>query len=252
MNKTDITNYLSNIKFFANHSYEEIDVTTSTNDDLKLDWDKSFFVPKILVTKHQTAGRGQYNRKWESDYGKSLLFSFSEKIYIEDFPLSLRAGISVVAGLSNLMKSSKIWLKWPNDIYYERRKLGGILVECCTKSKENSYYIVGIGLNISQQAFVESACLDEIQPSINKQRLLISILESWSNSFNKNSSKLKEIWTSYAGIFWKKKFLLKQNNLQAITVIPKYLHSDGKLNVSDLSSKKEFNLVSEKITPIFD
>jgi BirA family biotin operon repressor/biotin-[acetyl-CoA-carboxylase] ligase len=97
----------------------------------------------LLVAEHQTAGRGRLGRVWQSQAGDSLTFSMS-------LPLAPTAwsGLSLAVGLS-LAESlhPHVGLKWPNDLWFQDRKLGGILVEAASKGAR-SQVVVGVGINI--------------------------------------------------------------------------------------------------------
>lgn len=104
----------------------------------------------IVVTDHQTAGRGRAGRTWFSqpELG-SLAFSIilRPKIPPEELGLlCLGAGVAVSLALSQRRAANK--LKWPNDITTRGRKLGGILCESEISGGRVSFAVVGIGLNM--------------------------------------------------------------------------------------------------------
>jgi BirA family transcriptional regulator, biotin operon repressor / biotin---[acetyl-CoA-carboxylase] ligase len=93
-------------------------------------------VGSIVVTDHQTAGRGRLERRWESPPGTSLLVSF----VLEPNPvLSLAAGVAAAEACG-----PDVRLKWPNDLLLQGKKLGGILVETTPDRA-----ICGIGINLT-------------------------------------------------------------------------------------------------------
>jgi BirA family biotin operon repressor/biotin-[acetyl-CoA-carboxylase] ligase len=104
----------------------------------------------VLVTEHQTAGRGRLDRVWETPARSSLTFSV---LLRPDLPagdwtwLPLLAGYAVQAALAD--RIPEIALKWPNDVLVEERKLAGILVERI-ESPTGPAAVVGIGINVSQ------------------------------------------------------------------------------------------------------
>jgi len=106
----------------------------------------------------QTSGRGQKGTVWESNRGENLLFSFlihSEKIPIEkQFLLSEIVSI----GICNALKHSglDVKIKWANDIFYQNKKLSGILIETIIVGEKMKYAIVGVGLNVNQIEFSEN------------------------------------------------------------------------------------------------
>lgn len=93
-------------------------------------------VGSIVVTDHQTAGRGRHERRWEAPPGTALLVSFV---------LAPRALLSLAAGVAAAEACGpEVRLKWPNDLLLEGRKLGGILVEATPQKA-----VVGIGINLA-------------------------------------------------------------------------------------------------------
>ena len=105
----------------------------------------------VCAAEHQTAGRGRRGRQWVSPYGHNLYFSVLWR-YAEDPSglngLSLAIGVAVMRSLKQLGLES-LGLKWPNDIYYQQRKLGGILLEVSGESSGPCHVVVGLGLNLA-------------------------------------------------------------------------------------------------------
>lgn len=97
----------------------------------------------LVVTKQQTAGRGQRHKSWQSDAQASLTFSFyHQKQTTYASPLWQIVVANVLAGALKGLS-----LKWPNDLIYEGGKCGGILIESEVRG-DNMQVISGIGLNI--------------------------------------------------------------------------------------------------------
>jgi len=115
----------------------------STNTELMRRARAGRHEPTLLVAEQQTAGRGRMGRQWESAPGDSLTFSLGLPLQPVDWSgLSLAVGLSLAESLHPLIR-----LKWPNDLWLDERKLGGILVEAAS-SGGNSFVVVGVGLNI--------------------------------------------------------------------------------------------------------
>lgn len=109
----------------------------------------------IVQTGFQTAGRGQAGNYWESEADKNALFSmalFPQFLApTRQFMLSKAVSLGVVQSLNELKEGFKI--KWPNDIYFENKKLAGILIETAIMGNTLKHAIVGIGLNVNQENF---------------------------------------------------------------------------------------------------
>lgn len=102
--------------------------------------------PLLLVAEHQTAARGRLGREWRTTRGESLTFSLGLPLAPRDWSgLSLVAGVAIAEALH-----PDLGLKWPNDLWWQDRKMGGILVETSGGSEAGAtrYVVVGLGLNI--------------------------------------------------------------------------------------------------------
>jgi BirA family transcriptional regulator, biotin operon repressor / biotin---[acetyl-CoA-carboxylase] ligase len=100
----------------------------------------------VVFTPHQTAGRGQFDRVWHSPPGVlTASFILDDLDPSKQSGLSLAVGLAVIYAIEDLAIACQncLQLKWPNDIWYEQRKLAGIL---CEVSKDR--LIVGIGCNL--------------------------------------------------------------------------------------------------------
>lgn len=108
--------------------------------------------PCLLVAEHQTHGRGRMGRSWHAAPGASLTFSLSLPLAPADWSgLSLVVGCAVADALEPLDGHAdlqpRLQLKWPNDIWLDGRKLGGILIETVPAGAQR-VVVVGVGLNI--------------------------------------------------------------------------------------------------------
>jgi len=104
----------------------------------------------------QTAGKGQRDKSWITEPGQNIIMSLV--IQPQAFPIYRQFELSAVTALacrdlfsSYALSSTKI--KWPNDLYWEDRKAGGILIQNILQGNEWKYAIVGIGMNINQVDF---------------------------------------------------------------------------------------------------
>ena len=111
-------------------------------------------------TDFQTAGRGCGANSWESQAGKNLLFSMlihpSAMKAASQFRISMAAALAVVRAVEELGVEG-LSIKWPNDVYWHDRKLGGILIENSLTAGCVRRSIIGVGLNVNQKQFVSDA-----------------------------------------------------------------------------------------------
>ena len=129
-----------------------IEQTTSTNDDAQ---QQDYHHGDVIWAEYQTKGRGQRGHKWSSVEGKNLTFSLIlEPTFLpvaEQFLLSEIVALALVESLAAYGIGCRI--KWTNDIYFEDRKLVGILIEHHYSSGALARTIVGIGINVNQTVF---------------------------------------------------------------------------------------------------
>jgi BirA family biotin operon repressor/biotin-[acetyl-CoA-carboxylase] ligase len=126
---------------------------------------------RFLYTGFQTAGRGQAGNGWESEEGKNLLCSvlIGNRASDIDHPFYLNVLVSVAVHrviqselcqakpVCTLSGEADLTIKWPNDIYWQDKKVAGILIENAIIGNELKYSIAGIGLNVNQTTFVSNA-----------------------------------------------------------------------------------------------
>ncbi len=114
----------------------------------------------VIYTPCQTAGRGQKGNSWESEDGKNLTFSLLLKhppLKARDqFYLSEASALAVVEALTALAGDG-FTVKWPNDVYWQDKKICGMLLENSLDGSDIATCIVGIGLNVNQECFVSDA-----------------------------------------------------------------------------------------------
>lgn len=113
----------------------------------------------VVVTHEQSAGKGQGTNTWESEPGKNLTFSLLLKPTFlaadKMFLVSKAVSLGMVEFLNSFGK--KFTIKWPNDIYFNDKKIAGILIENQLLGNYFGYSIIGIGLNVNQQKFLSDA-----------------------------------------------------------------------------------------------
>lgn len=128
--------------------------TSSTNDFLKR-MVSTFDSGTLISAYHQTAGRGQKGNIWEADPGKNVTMSLlikKPRVGVkEQFAISEAVSLAIVNALEKYVQGIKI--KWPNDIYHNDSKIGGILIEHSLADGSIDYTIAGVGVNINQQVF---------------------------------------------------------------------------------------------------
>lgn len=134
--------------------------TDSTNRYLQLLAQERTVADETVVwADFQTSGRGQIGNSWESEAGKNLTFSIfffpKELPANQPFVVAEMAALCVKRILDRLTPG--ITVKWPNDVYWNRQKICGILIENQLSAGLISHSIAGIGLNLNQDVFHSNA-----------------------------------------------------------------------------------------------
>ncbi len=105
----------------------------------------------VILAEEQTEGRGRMDRKWLSPSYKNILVSILLKpqIKVEHiYSLTLALAVSGIDAVKNVSGLSAM-IKWPNDIYLNKKKLAGILTEFSVRGKTPAYVILGMGMNVN-------------------------------------------------------------------------------------------------------
>jgi BirA family biotin operon repressor/biotin-[acetyl-CoA-carboxylase] ligase len=159
---------------------EVVAQTDSTNSELMRRARGGLTEPVLLMAERQTAGRGRLGRTWHSgvdDPGASLTFSLGLPLTPATWDgLSLAVGVSLAECLH-----PAIQLKWPNDLWLDNRKLGGILIETASFGEQGAgrYVVIGVGLNIAPRSVIGAstppAWLDEVLPGMDPGQALLQL-----------------------------------------------------------------------------
>ena len=155
----------------------------------------------LCVAEYQTAGRGRRGRQWLSPFAGQIMFSF----YWAFDPKKSIEGLSLVIGLA-IAEVLNVQVKWPNDILFDGRKLGGILVEIANYKNGMLNLVIGVGINVSLPKQTEIsqpyAEVCEIDPDVERQTLLPKLIQhlyTRLNIFEKNgiNAEFQQAWQSY-------------------------------------------------------
>lgn len=113
----------------------------------------------VIYTDFQSAGKGQPGNAWESSKGMNLLFSVMLhpiQVHMDElFLISQLVSVAIKNALDEY--TTNITIKWPNDIYWNDKKLAGILIENSLQGNKIMSVVIGIGLNVNQKLFLSNA-----------------------------------------------------------------------------------------------
>lgn len=110
----------------------------------------------LVITDHQTAGKGQRGNTWEAEPGKNLTFSLILKPAFLAVNKQFFLNIVICLALKDYLTEETpddTYIKWPNDILVHERKISGILIENQLQGNTIVTAVAGVGLNINQQRF---------------------------------------------------------------------------------------------------
>ncbi|NJK27480.1 MAG: biotin--[acetyl-CoA-carboxylase] ligase [Coleofasciculaceae cyanobacterium SM2_3_26] len=132
---------------FQLHVFASLASTNQTLWEMSSEMERPTPEGTVVIAMQQTAGRGQWGRQWQSNAG-GLYFSLMLTPRIlpaESGQLTLLSAWGIARSLRSL--GIPIWIKWPNDLVLERRKLGGILCETRIRDGVVAQAVLGVGIN---------------------------------------------------------------------------------------------------------
>jgi len=146
---------------FIGQNLIQLSAVDSTNNYLKLMVSKSEPLAEgtVIMADDQFAGRGQLGNTWISKAGLNLTFSIYLRPTFINIASLFQLNVAVSVGLIDALKGyvdPGITIKWPNDIYFKDRKIGGVLIENTLSSGNLKSSIIGIGINVNQLEFDSS------------------------------------------------------------------------------------------------
>ena len=210
-----------------------INSTDSTMNDSKSYIDKlnSNFV---VISDEQKNGKGRMGNKWISPLGNiycsiGLKFSLSME---EHFFFSILTLISIKKTLSKF-GSKDILFKWPNDVLFQNKKFGGILLESYQNKNKKNFIIIGMGLNFSSSPTInnyETTYIKNFSTIDNKYTFLENFFEIFFYNWNNFLDEKKNLYNFYRKslILLGQKIKIKTDN-QIISGVFKDINYDGSI-----------------------
>ncbi|MDR0230302.1 MAG: biotin--[acetyl-CoA-carboxylase] ligase [Flavobacteriaceae bacterium] len=203
----------------------KLDATASTNTylrELSNSCDLDNFT--VVVAENQFAGKGQRGTLWSTEIGNNLTFSVFVKDFLPSaefvFDLNILVALSIYKALKNNFELT-FYIKWPNDILAENKKVGGVLIENMLKASGSVHSIIGIGINVNQENFEflpqGSSLAKLLGEKIDKELVLELILEELKTHLTDFSiNKMNTYWEEYRLALFRK------------DVVSAFEHVDGK------------------------
>ena len=232
-------------------SLKEVD---STNTFLKNILSNSKPVPDgtVIMAETQYAGRGQRDNTWHAEPGKNLTFSLLLKPGFlsaqQQFDLTRAISLGVYDALYPLLRDS-LKIKWPNDIYYGDKKLGGMLIENILKGSQIKSAIIGIGVNVNQENFPDNATnATSIKKILQRDYELKNILAEICNHIEAYYLHLKAGRFEYvrniylSRLYWLNEERQFKSNGQVFEGVIKNVKDNGLLVIDQMGGEQAYNL----------
>ena len=214
----------------------------------------------VVTTDIQTGGRGRFDRTWQGMASDNIYMSFVIKPEnIDSFPcVNLTQYLSVVFNrILNKKYAIMSYIKWPNDILFEGKKLSGILAETKLNGNKLEGVVLGIGINVNNapsEIVPNSISVSDILGrKVDKNELMTLVINEFFKDFEKfEQDGFKYIFEEYSQMC-KFKEEIKIGNSYKEGEFENYkferLNEDGTLTVSELGEKgcKEIKIVSGDI-----
>jgi BirA family biotin operon repressor/biotin-[acetyl-CoA-carboxylase] ligase len=226
---------------------EEVD---STNTYAKKHIDEFGKENLMVITDNQLKGRGRFERSWVSEKGKDLTFSLvlHPDVDVKNFyhftVISSLAVFDTIMSYISEAKRNLLKIKWPNDIYYEERKICGILSEMITEEMRLNSIIIGIGINVNSiKDLATSVSLVEITgKKVDRHEFLVLFARNFIHYFTLYcENKFEEIF-----LLWKKNLKNLRENVnfrcgdRNITGIFLDVEMDGSVIIDNGSGQSKY------------
>jgi BirA family biotin operon repressor/biotin-[acetyl-CoA-carboxylase] ligase len=232
-------------------SLKEVD---STNTFLKNILSNSKPVPDgtVIMAETQYAGRGQRENMWHAEPGKNLTFSLLLKPGFlsaqQQFDLTRAVSLGVYDALYPLLRDS-LKIKWPNDIYYGDKKLGGMLIENILHGSQIKSAIIGIGLNVNQENFPDNAVnATSIKNILQRDYELKNILAEICNNIEAyylhlKAGRFEHVRNIYLSrLYWLNEQRQFKSNGQVFDGVIKNVKDNGLLVIDQNGGEQVYNL----------
>ncbi len=132
------------------------ETTASTTDDAKRAAAAGAPTGSVFVADAQTSGRGRHGRAWHSPPGDNLYLSLllrPDAPPAAVAPFALVVGLAVAEEVDSALGVPRAAVKWPNDVWVDRRKIAGVLIEATIAGGKVASLVVGVGLNVHTSSF---------------------------------------------------------------------------------------------------
>lgn len=181
-----------------NFQFEKLDTVDSTNDYLTREVESGILKKdKILISKHQTNGHGLNGKTFISDSNVGIYFTLLH-FYNDESEIKFitqKAAVAVYMFFKNIF-DIELQIKWVNDLYYNNKKICGIL--CRNLIKYNAV-IIGIGIDLFENKNINEEIKDIAGYIFKDKKDLINRLES-NTKISKDSCTYKNLYEDFKSL----------------------------------------------------
>jgi len=246
---------------FVGQNLIKLKEVDSTNNFLKELVSKSEPLAEgtVIMADNQFAGRGQQQSVWQTQAGKNISTSILLKPTFlpldKQFYLNMAVSLAVNEALSHFIPEG-LSIKWPNDVYYHDKKLGGILIENTLTGSTIKAAVIGIGLNVNQLEFAEniSQRATSVIQILQTETFLMDIMEKIFIFMEKyylilRAGKYSILQNDYLGKLYNFGIsALYQNNGAIFEGKISGVEENGRLEVDTIEGLKSFNFKEIEFT----
>ncbi|WP_375579204.1 biotin--[acetyl-CoA-carboxylase] ligase [Marivirga tractuosa] len=217
----------------------------STNDLMaQMSAKKQLYEGAIIITKHQTKGKGQRGNQWNSPAGDNLTFSvFFKPQFLkasQQFELNRMTSLALLDVVKSYNAESKVFVKWPNDLILNKRKVAGILIENSINQNGISESIIGIGLNVNQTDGLlptATSFAKQFEKEFDLDKVLLEIVQRLEHYYLiLRSGDFRFIHETYESkLYLKDKVAYYEDSIGKFNGIIRKVYPDGVLEIEDES-----------------
>ena len=180
--------------------------TSSTNDVAREQARKGAKSGFVVAASRQTAGRGRMGRNWESPPDRGLYVSILLK---PDFSMTETGKLTILSSVATVdavetVAGVRPQIKWPNDLLIRGRKLAGLLIETEPKGARLAFAVIGVGINVRQEAGDFSPDVRKLATSLylatghlyRRADLLVALLQALERRLTRPFDEAREAWSA--------------------------------------------------------
>lgn len=194
-----------------------------------------------IIARQQTGGKGRRGKYWAAEPGKNMLLSILSKPEWASPHRQFELSQAVAIAVSDLFLEylqQKISIKWPNDIFINDSKAAGVLIENVISGTKWQWAVIGIGININQEAFDEQAFnatswhmvtgrhYDVLRLATRLQELVLIRIDEWRSGANHHALYEQRLYARGKSVRLKAKGRVFETTISGVTPEGQLITSD--------------------------